>query len=175
MPKHILVATDGSEHANRAIELAGELAGKLGAKLTILHVLLHGQSADRMGRMVDSEHLARKSAQAVGDDMPPLAGQLSKVFQTFMTPERGEGFVSEIGQLVLGRAARRARDAGAADVETRAEDGERAETILRVARDIGADTIVVGKRGLGPLKRLAQGSVSQKVGAEADCTVVTVA
>jgi nucleotide-binding universal stress UspA family protein len=174
MPQHILVATDGSEHAGRAVDQAGELAAKLGAKLTILHVLLHGQSAERLGRMADSEHLARKSAQSVGDDMPPLPGQLTKVFHTFMTPERSAGFLHEIGQMVLDRAARRARDAGAADVATRQEDGDRADTIIRVAREIGADMIVLGRRGLGPVKRMVLGSVSQKVNAEAACTVVTV-
>ncbi len=39
LPRHILVATDFSETAARALDLAAELATKLGAQLHLLHVL----------------------------------------------------------------------------------------------------------------------------------------
>lgn len=48
--------------------------------------------------------------------------------------------------------------------ETRAEYGEPvAETIVRVAREIGADQIVMGARGLGRLRGLILGSVTTQV------------
>jgi nucleotide-binding universal stress UspA family protein len=47
--------------------------------------------------------------------------------------------------------------------ETRAEIGPIAETIDRVARDMGADQIVMGARGLGALSTLVLGSVATKV------------
>ncbi len=40
--------------------------------------------------------------------------------------------------------------------------------------EAGADTIVIGHRGLGRVKQIFQGSVSQKVNQQANCTVVTV-
>jgi nucleotide-binding universal stress UspA family protein len=50
--------------------------------------------------------------------------------------------------------------------------GDPARTIERIARDGGFDTVVVGSRGLGPLSRFFQGSVSQHVATHAETTVV---
>jgi nucleotide-binding universal stress UspA family protein len=50
--------------------------------------------------------------------------------------------------------------------------GDPARTIERIARDGGFDTVVVGSRGLGPLSRFFQGSVSEHVATHAETTVV---
>jgi nucleotide-binding universal stress UspA family protein len=50
--------------------------------------------------------------------------------------------------------------------------GDPARTIERIARDGGFDTVVVGSRGLGPLSRFFQGSVSAHVATHAETTVV---
>jgi nucleotide-binding universal stress UspA family protein len=47
--------------------------------------------------------------------------------------------------------------------EARAELGPVAETIDRIAREVGADQIVMGTRGLGKLGRLFLGSVAAEV------------
>jgi nucleotide-binding universal stress UspA family protein len=47
--------------------------------------------------------------------------------------------------------------------ETRAELGPVAETIDRLARQLDADQIVMGTRGLGAVRRLLIGSVATKV------------
>lgn len=52
--------------------------------------------------------------------------------------------------------------------------GDPARTIERVAADGGFDTVVIGSRGLGPLSRFFQGSVSGHVATHADATVVVV-
>jgi nucleotide-binding universal stress UspA family protein len=50
--------------------------------------------------------------------------------------------------------------------------GDPARTIERIARDGGFDTVVVGSRGLGPISRFFQGSVSAHVATHAETTVV---
>ena len=50
--------------------------------------------------------------------------------------------------------------------------GDPASTIERVAQNGGFDTVVVGSRGLGPLSRFLQGSVSSHVASHANATVV---
>jgi nucleotide-binding universal stress UspA family protein len=49
--------------------------------------------------------------------------------------------------------------------------GKAVEEILSVARDVGADLIIVGSKGLTGVERLVLGSVSEHVVREAHCTV----
>lgn len=59
--------------------------------------------------------------------------------------------------------------------ETRAEYGEPvAETIVRIARETGADHIVMGARGLGRLRGLVLGSATTQVVHLADIPVTVV-
>lgn len=66
----------------------------------------------------------------------------------------------------------------AADEDVRAEGqllvGYPPRQILRLAHDIGADVIVVGCRGLGPVKSVVFGSTSREVMAHADRPVLVV-
>jgi nucleotide-binding universal stress UspA family protein len=50
--------------------------------------------------------------------------------------------------------------------------GRAADAILDLAEQIGADLIVVGSRGLGPVKRLVVGSVSESIVHHAKCPVL---
>jgi nucleotide-binding universal stress UspA family protein len=49
--------------------------------------------------------------------------------------------------------------------------GRAAEEILELARDVGADLIIVGSKGLTGVERLVLGSVAERVVREAGCTV----
>jgi len=71
------------------------------------------------------------------------------------------------------RAARGAvEDAGrAAFAEIR--HGDAAEEIARQAREVGADLILVGTRGLNPAQELLIGSVARRITELASCPVVT--
>ncbi len=62
----------------------------------------------------------------------------------------------------LRKADRICRDAQV-KFETRVELGPIAETIDRLARQLDADQIVIGSRGLGAIRRLVLGSVATKV------------
>lgn len=50
--------------------------------------------------------------------------------------------------------------------------GDPAATIERIADDGGFDTVVVGSRGLGPVSRFLQGSVSGHVATHTKATVI---
>ena len=52
--------------------------------------------------------------------------------------------------------------------------GRAAEEVVGLAEEIGAGLIVLGSRGLGPLRRLAMGSVSDAVVRHAHCPVMVV-
>ena len=62
----ILVGTDGSEGATRAIDIAGGLAADLGAELWIAHVLDEASETD-------STRLARTEGSSIGDAAEAMA------------------------------------------------------------------------------------------------------
>ena len=52
--------------------------------------------------------------------------------------------------------------------------GDQADEIVRAARDHGFDLIVVGNRGLSPVKAFLVGSVSSRIVSHAPCSVLVV-
>jgi nucleotide-binding universal stress UspA family protein len=75
---------------------------------------------------------------------------------------------------ILGEATARASEAGVAEVRPITEPGDPATTILAVAAREQVDLIVIGKRGVGALSRIAFGSVSRSVSDHASCAVAVV-
>ena len=65
--KKILVATDGSDHAGRAVDLAADLASKYDADLIILHVSGHTPLTESERHLVDVE-LADEVLKYVAED-----------------------------------------------------------------------------------------------------------
>ena len=63
---------------------------------------------------------------------------------------------------------------GAVAAGVHLERGRAAEAIADTARDLGADLIVVGSRGLGPIGRLVTGSVCEGVVFLARCPILVV-
>ncbi len=173
MPRRILVATDGSEHSDRAVDLAAELAVKLEAELTIVHVLIHDRPGDQWTRLAESEHLVKQATRTTGE-VEYVPGQLAQFFDRVKSTEQHDRLVAAMGDLIVERAAKRARSAGAGKADTKVLTGDYASAILEAAEKVGADMIVMGRRGLGRFRKLVQGSVSQKINDHADCTVVTV-
>jgi nucleotide-binding universal stress UspA family protein len=60
------------------------------------------------------------------------------------------------------------------DVEYRLMEGEAISTIVQVARETGADLLVMGTHGRGGLMRVLLGSVAEGVLREAPCPVMTI-
>ncbi|MEO0914354.1 MAG: universal stress protein [Pseudomonadota bacterium] len=82
--------------------------------------------------------------------------------------------VAAAGEKVMGHARETAAALGCTPAGCFVGKGEPADEIIRHARDVGADLIVMGRRGLGGIAGLFLGSVSQKVSHGAGCTCLTV-
>jgi len=147
MVKKILVATDGSDHARRTIELASDMAVQDGAALYLLHVVSETEIPEEVLKYIRVEKF----------EEPPERVYLHKV---------GEG--------IIAAAEKEARDKGVEEVQSTVVQGDPAEVIINFGREKGVDMIMLGSRGLGQVKGMLLGSVSNKVCHVADCTCVTV-
>ncbi len=58
MFKKILVATDGSDQADKAVRFAAELAEKYQAQLLLLHVLLRKELSENIRHLAEVEYRA---------------------------------------------------------------------------------------------------------------------
>lgn len=173
MIKTILVPTDGSEHAAKAVRFAGDLAGKYDAEIVLLHVLLRRHLDEGLRRFAEVEgpQHGRPLAEAVAA-IPEWQFPVSKV------PSNGgeseEQVLSRVAERILRDAEHTAREHGARTVRRGLEDGDAAKRILQAAEAEHADAIIMGSRGLSDLKGLFVGSVSHKVSHFAPCTVIAV-
>lgn len=175
MIKTILVPTDGSDHANKAVELAADIASKYGAKVVILHVLLrHASAAELKGPCAGTEMphaLAKRLDELCQAAMDAVAAAYQGYPATVPIPDE---VVKEVGDLVLNKAREAAEAKGVNDVTVEVIDGAAADCILAAAKHQKADMIVMGSRGLSNIGGLLMGSVSHKVCHLAQCTCVTV-
>lgn len=172
----MLVPTDGSDHAMKAVELAADIATKYGAELVILHVLLRNATAMEMLSL----------ARAVGapDGTVARLEQIEDVALDVRAIPYGYGgpmpvpvpdeVVLAVGEAVNAKAEAAARGKGVARVRSVTADAAPADAILYAAEQEKADMIVMGSRGLGRVADLLMGSVSHKVSHLAPCTCVTV-
>ncbi|MDH3473206.1 MAG: universal stress protein [Rhodospirillales bacterium] len=149
MIKTILVPTDGSEHAAKAVGFAADLAAKYGAKIHLLHVL-HDLGTG---------------------NIPPELRSYARLEHVEMT-ERD--VVKSLANEILYQAAQRARQQGADRIETTVQVGDPAREILAQAEQTEADLIVMGTRGLSDLQGLLMGSIAHKVSHLAPCSCITV-
>lgn len=175
----ILVATDGSDHANKALDVASDLARLHNARLCLVHVLLRDKDPADLGRIAEEDGLSPglKEALARLEQAPhePDLPEWRYVMDPDSTPSRvPEDLLRHLGEEVLDLASRSSRAKGVEQVSRDLEDGDPVERILAVARREGAATIVMGHRGLRDIDAITLGSVSNKVSHDAECRVVMV-
>jgi len=136
MFKKIIWATDGSDNADRGLEIAKSLASQDGAELLAVHSIEYLEAKGSFPQDPDEDERLLKIRKQVEE----LAG---------------EGIKASI-KVVQGGMT------GAA------------HTIATVAKEEGADLIVVGARGHTVLVGLLLGSVSQRLLHVAPCPVLVV-
>jgi nucleotide-binding universal stress UspA family protein len=173
MFKTILVPVDGSDHANKAVRIAGDLAGKYDADLILLQVLLRGHLNEGLQQYAEVEGLTHGPALTEA-----IASIPSARFPVAMVPGNGgdtkEAVLNAAAELILRTAENAAKAQGAKKLRTLIEDGDPAQRILERATSEGADLIVMGTRGFSGLKGLIVGSVSHRVSQLAPCAVMSV-
>ena len=146
MIKSILVATDASPAAGRALDLAIEMAVRHEAGLEIVYVIRDLQIPASLRAMAQVMNMA----DARGDVMMFIAEQ------------------------VLNDARERAKKGGVGEVATHVGKGDPAGAIIARAMRRKSDLIVLGTRGLSTAEGMLLGSVSRKVAnlSRTNCLIV---
>jgi nucleotide-binding universal stress UspA family protein len=150
--KKILVALDGSEQANKALDFALGLAETYSAELVLLNVY----------QLITPFFYFPSEVGA-----PPVA-----------TPIGTAEFLKELRaqhEKVLSEALKKAnREKPKLKVSTILSEGRPSDKIIEAAREGKFDLIVVGSRGIGRIKEIFLGSVSDRVADRAQCSVLIV-
>lgn len=144
MFKTILLAYDGSDHAQNALKVAAEMVRAFDAKLHVSHTpqtdttIVLGAFVGALPQMPSDEEIA------------------------------------EIGRELMEKAQAEAQGHGINITKSHIARGDPAQNVLHVAKEIDADMIIMGRRGLGSVRALTLGSVSQAVSHGAKCACLTV-
>jgi nucleotide-binding universal stress UspA family protein len=147
--RKILVSTDGSGNAKRAVTAAIDLAKHYGAELLIVTILDMGVT-----------RIYTPIAPF------PTDSDYNQFFQTAKAD----------GQKIVDEAVTTAKQNSLPKVNGKVLETMDSvpEAILNSAEKEEVDTIVVGTRGLGGFKKLVLGSVSSAIVAHAHCSVLVV-
>ncbi|MDQ3859778.1 MAG: universal stress protein [Actinomycetota bacterium] len=125
----------------------------------------------------DGSEPARRALARVARFMPKASVAIIAVAEPIYRDPRYTGFADRNEEARQREALSEARETlaeSAIDATTAAPVGQAADEIVRTARESEADLVVLGARGLNPVKRLVLGSVSTKVLHEAPCDVLVV-
>jgi nucleotide-binding universal stress UspA family protein len=147
MYKNILIATDGSELAHKAVDHGLGLAKSVGAKVTAVVV------------------------EAPFDVFEVRASRRSQISAEF---EHHAQAVKQHATKVLGDVASAAQKAGLNCDTVQVEHDQPYEAIIKTAEDKGCDAIVMASHGRSGISAVLLGSVTNKVLTHTDIPVVVV-
>lgn len=143
--KNILVPYDGSAHAKKALAQAIDLVTASGAKLYVASVC---------------------NIVAVMSNFDQVS-----IAEGYLNAELSEDLETQCRQDL---ADAESMIPEGIEKELRYEVGSPGPVLLQMAQDIECDLIVMGSRGLGPLKGIFMGSVSSYIVSRSECPVLIV-
>jgi nucleotide-binding universal stress UspA family protein len=146
MYKHLLVATDGSKHSDKAVAHAIALARKLGSRITAFYA-------------------------APGYPEPIYT---EGIVYSQMPPADYEAAVARDAERMLRKVEKRAATAGVPCRTQHAMSSIPWDAILAAAKKSKCDAIVMGSHGRGGLAALLLGSETQRVLAHSKLPVIVV-
>lgn len=169
----IVVATDGSVHARKAIDLAATIAKGCDAEIVFCHVCQNGKVPEELRRMAEVENIV-KPARGPHPGQGNVPAGIADALRNAADDTDSLMIKEAIGRKLLEQAEKDAQGQGVRSTRCDIREGDPARAILECAKHESADMIIMGSRGLGDLKGLLIGSTSHKVSQLAPCTVITV-
>jgi len=144
---NILIATDGSDHADNALDFMLRFPFPRDSRMTVLTVV---------------------------SDIPMLPAEIEALDESqSQALEEANNRLYQDAEELVARESSRLREDGWPG-ESMVREGDPVDEILAVAGDIDADLIVVGSHGITMSKRFLLGSVADRVLEYAACSVLIV-
>jgi nucleotide-binding universal stress UspA family protein len=146
--KNVLVAVDGSENSDRALDFALDLAEKFDASVTILNV----------SELLAMGAVPQESSAYPSGSIALLAKDLMAIQNEIITKNVNHA------KAVKPNLA----------ISSLSKEGDAVVEIVNTAEEGGFDLIVVGHKGVGKMRERFLGSVSENVAHNAPCPVLIV-
>jgi nucleotide-binding universal stress UspA family protein len=140
--KKLLIAVDASEGAMKAIDYAGAVFGRMDVDVVLVHVLHDITGFEPSYGMAYPGPIITEPAEWLELEEQ----EVNKVF------DKAKGTLVSSGI-----------DAGRISSNTIKATGNRAQVAVRVARETGCGSIIVGRRGISKVEEFIMGSMSNKV------------
>jgi nucleotide-binding universal stress UspA family protein len=138
--KKVLIALDYDPTAQKVAETGFSLARAMGAEVTLLHVI------------TDPVYYA-------STEYSPIMGLTGEMDISPIQLENVDG-LKRMSQLFLDKSKRHLGDDA---IQTLVKEGDFAETILKTAKELHADIIVMGSHSRKWLEKVVMGSVTESV------------
>ena len=147
--KKMLIPIDGSSESKNAVAQALEIAKKCGSEMTLISVVdvEPDVTYTELGVVIPVEYISMRDS-------------LIKI--------KKESVGKMLDTVIAGM------DCGTVPISKIIKDGDAHHEIIEVAKSGGYDLIVMGHRGLNPIKRFLVGSVAKRVIEDAPCSVMIV-
>jgi nucleotide-binding universal stress UspA family protein len=152
MLRNVLLATDGSASSRQALHFLGRLPLAAGTRLVVMHVL-------------PPPPIPMPESTTSGREAAPL--QVTEEAAALMTKEEKDGQALVDSTLealkTLGKPA-----------EGILKRGDTATEIIKTVKEKAIDLLVIGSRGLNPIRNWMMGSVARKLVHYSGCSVLVV-
>ncbi len=169
MTKRVLVAVDGTEASNTALEIACALADSYEAHLGLLCVIEPGKVTGELIKAAMIEGILKKpdyNAWYHSSMFAPGGYTAGGAAERSAYVERLSNIIAED---IVAQAEAYTKDSAAKAIKTFVRSGKVADEILDVATSNGADLIVMGHDQQGLIESLIKSSVAEQVVREATC------
>ena len=147
MINRIMVTTDGSEQAKKAVEFSADIASKYNATVCLVHAIKEDQISTEVKGFMESEHLEEK-------------------------PKRV--YLEQVGGRIIKEAKNDLYEHGVKKTAFAIFVGNPAQEIIKFVKANKIDMIVFGYNGVGTLKEFGNRKIARKVTRSANCPCITV-
>lgn len=174
--KKIMIAIDGSEHSSTALAVALALIQHHEAQALIVHVATRDRPSEAALLAMEvefSEEFKRRTSAWFTQSTVPASNEYARTLLSNQSAVSAT-INSIIGEKLVSDATAYLNRHGVDDTTSLLCEGNPATKIIELINEHNPDCVVMGCRGVGKIRGMVMGSISQAVAHQVDCSVVMV-